>query len=77
MPDFLRTYVSIARQIGVSKSLALDLASFLYTVLDIFGRFSKPDVAELLIIYTRHFYLDIDPIHQGAGDAFLIPSYYA
>jgi hypothetical protein len=69
---FSHTHIGVADYVCPREMLPLTLAGGLHPRADGYAGFSQSITAQFVIIDTRDFDMDVDPIQHRAGDAFLV-----
>jgi len=69
---FSHTHIGVAGDVCPGEAFALALAGGLHPGADDRRWFAHSVAGQLVIIHTRDFNMDVDPVEQGAGDAFLV-----
>ena len=75
LPDLPHPHVGIADNVRRAvwwESFVLYLTCQLDSCTNSLGGFSQSITAQLFIIHTRHFDMNIDPIQHGTGNALLV-----
>ena len=70
-----RAHVAVDEHVGlaqVGEAFVLDLARGFHPRADDFGRLAALERGQLFEGYAAHVQVDVDAVHDGAGDAFLI-----
>jgi hypothetical protein len=67
LPGFFEVLVGL-----FSETLSLNFTGAFHARLDGRRRLAQAAVAELVVLHTRHFDVDVDAIQQWAGDTFLV-----
>jgi hypothetical protein len=72
VPNVRRTHFSVGSDAVLGKALALNHPGVLHPAAHHLRRLTQPLVGELIVIDARHFDVNIDPVEQRAGNAFLV-----